>query len=95
MINLGIEKSPIINSINSNINRIDTVLNDNTNKVTRLEVLYESMSHKIIAILEIVSIFAESSKNIAIHEARLTEIETKQPMIITTLAVHSKQLKAR
>jgi len=60
--------------------------------VYRLETLNEDMSHKIDAVLEVVSVYSDVSTKVNNHELRLEDIESRQPMIIDTLAIHSKQL---
>ena len=62
-------------------------------RVYRVEVLLEDTYSTVKHVIEMISDNLKVKSHVDNHEARLTDIETKQPIIISTLALHSKQLK--
>ena len=83
MIKEGIETSPVIQTIISDIKSMDS----------KLDVLFEDLESKISTVIEIVTDNSNTKDNVINHEYRLTNIENVQPMIIKTLKMHSKQLQ--
>ena len=62
-------------------------------RVYRVEVLLEDTYSTVKHVIEMISDNLKVKSHVDNHEARLTDVETKQPIIISTLALHSKQLK--
>ena len=100
MINQGIEESPLINGIKDNLHNLEGKFDGLElrfegldTRVYRVEVLLEDTYSTVKHMIEMISDNLKVKSRVDNHEARLTDVETKQPMIISTLALHSKQLK--
>lgn len=63
------------------------------NEIRRLEVLMEHTDSNVNSMLGMLSDNLKVKTQVDNHENRLTNIEVNQPIIISTLALHSKQLK--
>ena len=63
-------------------------------EIRRLELLMEDTSSDVHKMLGMLSNNLKIKPQVDDHEVRLTGIEANQPSIISTLALHSKQLKA-
>ncbi len=72
--------------LESNLGSVDA-------RVYRVEVLLEDTYSTVKHMIEMISDNLKVKSRVNNHEARLTDVETKQPLIISTLAMHSKQLK--
>ena len=73
--------------VKKEINRLET-------KINKVAVLVEDTNVDVKKMLGMLSNNLKVKTQVDDHETRLTEIEANQPSIISTLALHSKQLKA-
>jgi len=63
------------------------------NEIYRLETLLEHTDSNVSVMLGMLSDNLKVKSHVDNHEVRLTDVETKQPIIISTLALHSKRHK--
>ena len=63
-------------------------------EIYRLETLLEHTDSNVSVMLGMLTDNLKVKPQLDDHETRLTDIEANQPSIISTLALHSKQLKA-
>ena len=75
-----------LDGLESNLGSVDA-------RVYRVEVLLEDTNSSVKHMEELLSDNLKVKSRVDNHEARLRDIETKQPMIISTISMHSKQLK--
>ena len=63
-------------------------------EIYRLETLMEHTDSNVSVMLGMLTDNLKVKPQLDDHEVRLTDVEANQPSIISTLALHSKQLKA-
>ena len=63
------------------------------NEIYRLETLLEHTDSNVSVMLGMLTDNLKVKPQLDDHEVRLTDIESNQPSIISTIALHSKRLK--
>lgn len=83
------------NNLGKKVNRLEEFAEDAKIEIYKLGVLLEDGNSRLQAVAEAVVKYIKINTKVDNHEFRLEEIESKQPLIIKTLAFHSKQLGAK
>ncbi len=72
---------------------IETRLEENSQLLSGVEFMVEDTNFTVKQMLGMLSDDLKVKPQVDNHEIRITDIETIQPMLVSTVALHSKQLK--
>lgn len=75
------------------VNKTDKLENKIVSEVSRLETLMEDDRSDTKKILELITDHLEANRAVKAHDERLTRLEQTEGLVLTTLNVHSREIK--